>query len=136
VVSELLVRATLQLDTEPSGDSSEAILVLSKLAYLAPCHSIQLLALLARGDAPMTLGSSSCGISSPCSAARAHDPNSGPVTVLCSPRSAGRYPGPVGRASLSRPRRCCPGTGGSWPAPEPTRTADQGDHHWTRSCSS
>jgi transposase len=51
----LLVRATLLLDTEPPGDPSEAIFGAVQLAYLTLCRSIQLLALLARGDAAKDL---------------------------------------------------------------------------------
>jgi hypothetical protein len=111
--------------------------VLSKLAYLTLCRSIQLLALLTRGDAAEDLEILvCCATSLACCAARSHVPNSGPATVPCSPRSAGCYPGPVGRASSSGQRRSCAGTGGSWPTRGPTRTADQGDRQLVRSCSS
>jgi len=53
--------------------------------------------------------------------------------VPYSSRSAGCYPGPAGRAFSSRPRSSCAGTGGSWPAPGPTRTARQAGRRWTRS---
>jgi putative transposase len=50
--------------------------VLSKLAYLAVCCSIQLLVRLARGDAAKTSRFSSCAISSRCCVARHHAPGS------------------------------------------------------------
>jgi hypothetical protein len=108
-------------------------LVLSKLAYLTLCRSIQLLALLARGDAAKDLEILVLRHQLAVLRRQSTRPNSSPPTVPCSPRSAGCYPGPVGRASSSRPRRSCAGTGGSWPAPGPTRPARQAGRRWTRS---
>jgi hypothetical protein len=73
--------------------------VLSRLAYLLLCRSIQLLALLARSEAAKDLRSSSCVTNSPCSAAKSHVPSSNPPTELCSLQSAGCYPEPAGPAS-------------------------------------
>jgi hypothetical protein len=51
VTCGLLVRVGRQLGTLGPVDSPEAVPVLSKLAYLAVCRSMQALVLLARGDA-------------------------------------------------------------------------------------
>jgi hypothetical protein len=72
---------------------------MSKLAYLALCRSIQLLVLLARGDAAKDLESWCSATNSPCSAAESHGPGSSPPTAPCSPRSAAPYPAPAGPAS-------------------------------------
>jgi hypothetical protein len=55
VASELLVRATLRSTLSPLSTPRRPSLVLSRLAYLTLCRSIQLLALLARGDAAKDL---------------------------------------------------------------------------------
>ena len=52
--------------------------MLPKLTYLALYSTIQLLALLARGDAARTWRSWSCATSSPSSDASSHDPSSSP----------------------------------------------------------
>jgi putative transposase len=67
--------------------------VVSRLAYLALCRSVQLLVLLARGDAARTWRSSCCATSSRCSAARSPAPGWNPATGRCSPRlPRGRWP--------------------------------------------
>src|SRR5215218_8933255 len=72
---------------------------MSKLAYLALCRSIQLLVLLARGDAAKDLESWCSATNSPCSAAKSHVPGPSPPTAPRSPRSAAPYPAPAGPAS-------------------------------------
>lgn len=67
--------------------------MLSKLAYLTLCRSVQALVLLARGDAAKNLGSWCWATSSPSFAARSHDPGSSPPTGPCWPRSAACCPG-------------------------------------------
>jgi putative transposase len=86
--------------------------VLSKLAYLTVCRSIQLLVLLARGDGAKDLEI----------LVLRHQ-----LTVLCRQTPRPRLeltdrallaavsrvlPEPAGRASSSGRRRCCAGTGG------------------------
>jgi hypothetical protein len=68
---------------------------MSKLAYLALCRSIQLLVLLARGDAAMDLEILVLRHQLTCSAAKSHVPGSSPPTAPCSPRSAAPYPAPL-----------------------------------------
>ena len=72
---------------------------MSKLAYLALCRSIQLLVLLARGDAAKDLESWCSATNSPCSVAESHVPGPSPPTAPRSPRSAAPYPAPAGPAS-------------------------------------
>jgi hypothetical protein len=110
--------------------------VLSNLAYLTLCRSIQLLVLLARGDAAKDLEILVLRHQLAVLRARPHDPGLNLPTALCSPPSAMRCPGPAGRAFSSGRRRCCAGIGGWSPVPGPTRTAEPGDRHSTRSCSS
>jgi hypothetical protein len=109
--------------------------MLPKLAYLTLCRSIQLLALLGRGDASRTWRSSSYATSSVCCAARFHALGWSPLTAPCSPRSAASSPEPVGRASSSSPTRCCAGIGGWSPAPGPT-LVERDDRHWISRSSS
>ena len=95
---------------------SEVRCRLSNLAYLALCRSIQLLVLLARGDAAKDLEILVLRHQLAVLRARPHDPGSNLPTARCSPRSAVRCPGPAGRASWSGRRRCWAGTGG-WTYP-------------------
>jgi putative transposase len=55
MASELPVRSLMARSCDASADVLGATWVLSKLAYLTPCRSIQLLAMLARGDAAKDL---------------------------------------------------------------------------------
>jgi putative transposase len=111
--------------------------VASNLAYLTLCRCIQLLVLLARGDAAKKLEILVLSVTSwPCCAARTHDPGSNLPTARCLPPLAVPCPGPAGRAFSSGRRRCCAGTGAWSPAPGPTRTVEQGDHHSPRTSSS
>jgi hypothetical protein len=63
--------------------------VLSRLAYLTLCRSIQLLALLARGDAAKDLEILVLRHQLAVLGRQSTRPNWGPATVPCSPRSAG-----------------------------------------------
>jgi hypothetical protein len=111
--------------------------VASNLAYLTLCRCIQLLVLLARGDAAKKLEILVLSVTSwPCCAARTHDPGSNLPTARCLPPLAMPCPGPAGRAFSSGRRRCCAGTDAWSPAPGPTRTVEQGDHHSPRTSSS
>jgi hypothetical protein len=73
--------------------------VLSKLAYLTLCRSIQLLVLLARGEAARIWRSWCSVTSSRCCAAKSRVPASSPPTAFYLRPSAGRCPEPAGRAS-------------------------------------
>jgi hypothetical protein len=84
----------------------------SKLAYLTLCRSIQLLVLLARGDAAKDLELLVLRHQLVVSAARPHVPSWSPPTEPCSPRSAASCQGLAGRASSFGWRRCCAGIGG------------------------
>jgi putative transposase len=77
--------------------------VLSNLAYLTLCRSIQLLALLARGPPPRTWRSSSWATNSPCSAAKSHVPSSNPPTAPCSPAVSRVLPRPRWSCFLVQP---------------------------------
>jgi hypothetical protein len=63
--------------------------VLSKLAYLALCRSIQLLVLLARGDAAKDLEILVLRHQPPCCVGRSDVPGSSLPTASCLRRSAG-----------------------------------------------
>ena len=84
----------------------------SKLAYLTLCRTIQLLVLLARGDAAKDLELLVLRHQLVVSAARPHVPRWSPPTEPCSPRSAGCCQGLAGRASSFGRRRCYAGIGG------------------------
>ena len=109
--------------------------MLPKLAYLTLCRSIQLLALLARGDASKDLEILVLRTSSVCCAARFHALGWSPLTAPCSPRSAASSPESAGRASSSSPTRCCVGIGGWSPARGPT-LVERDDRHWISRSSS
>jgi hypothetical protein len=85
---------------------------------------------------PRTWRSWCSATSSPCSAGRPHAPSFNPPTAPCLPPSAASCPEPAGPASSSPRRRCCAGTDAWSPAPGPTRTVAQGDHHSPRTSSS
>ena len=74
--------------------------MLSKLAYLALCRSIQLLVLLARGDTRKDLEILVLRQQLAVLRRQIACPSSSPPTALCSPRSAGHCRAPAGRASL------------------------------------
>ena len=110
--------------------------MLSTFAYLTLCRSIQLLVLLARGDAAKDLELLVLRHQLAVLAARPHVPGWSPLTGRCWPRSAGCYLEAVGRVSSCSPRRYYAGTGGWSQGRGPTRTAGQDDHRLIRSCSS
>jgi hypothetical protein len=116
--------------------ASEARCVLSKFAYLTLCRSIQLLVLLARGDAAKDLEILVLRHQLTVLRRQTPRPRFEPADRAVLAAISRALPGPAGRASSSSPRRCWAGTGGWSPAPGPTRTAEPGDRHWTRSCSS
>jgi hypothetical protein len=110
--------------------------VLPRLAYLALCRSIQLLVLLAHSEAAKKLEILVLRHQLAVLRRQPHAPSSSPPTAPCLPPSAASCPEPAGPASSSPRRRCCAGTGAWSPAPGPTRTVEQGDHHSPRTSSS
>jgi hypothetical protein len=113
--------------------AAEAIpgVIEARLPHAVP--SIQLLRLVARGDAAKDLEILVSATSSPSCAARSHDSGWRPPTGRCSPRSAACSPGPAGRASsCSRRRWGLAPAAGRWrldlPAPpDGPATAGPGD---------
>ena len=106
--------------------------MLSKLAYLTLCRSIQVLVLLVRGDAAKDLEILVLRHQLAVLRRQTHAPGWSRLIGPCSLRSAGRCPEPVGRASSYSPTHCCAGTDGWSPAPGPTRTARPAVHRWTK----
>ena len=97
--------------------------MLPRLAYLTLCRSIQLLTLLARGDAAKDLEILVLRHQLTVLRRQTPRPKLSPPTGPCSLPSAASCPEPAGRVSSSGRRRCCAGTGASSPVPGPTRTA-------------
>ena len=104
------------------------------LAYLSLRRSIQLLVLLARGDAASS--SWCCATSSASFVAKSHDLRSSPRTAPCWLRSVACCPDPAGPASSSSPRRYCVGTAAWSPDREHSRVMATADHRWTTTSSS
>ena len=123
VAYELPVRVYGSAWWHPAAPAGEAILMLSKLAYLTLCRSIQLLVLLARGDAAKDMELLVLRHQLVVLRRQTHVPSWSPPTEPCSPRSAASCQGLAGRASPLDRRRYCAGTGGWSPVPGPTRTA-------------
>jgi hypothetical protein len=110
--------------------------VLPRLAYLTLCRSIQLLVLLARGDAAKDLEIlvlrhqlAVLRRQTPRPKLEAADRALMAAISRVLPRS--RCP-----ASSSGRRRCCDDTDAWSPAPGPSRTIRPDDHRWTRRYSS
>jgi hypothetical protein len=110
--------------------------VLPKLVYLSLCRTIQLLALLARGDAAKDLEILVLRHQLAVLRLRFHDPGWSPPTVPCLPPSAACCAGPADPASSSSPRRCCAGTAAWSPARGRIPTVDPAVRRWTNTCSS
>jgi hypothetical protein len=110
--------------------------VVSKLAYLAVCRSIQLLVLLARGDAAKDL--EILVLRHQLTVLRRQLPRPKLEPADRAPLAAISRALPRSRWScfLSSPRRCCAGTGGWSPARGPIRVARPAAHRWTMRCSS
>jgi hypothetical protein len=104
------------------------------LAYLTLCRSIQLLALLARGDAAKDLEILVLRQQLTVLRRQLPRPRLEPADAPCSPRSAASCRATAGRASSSSPRRCGAGTAAWSPAPGPTRIAATDDRPWTMGC--
>jgi hypothetical protein len=103
--------------------------MLSKLAYLMLCRSIQVLVLLVRGDTAKDL--EILVLRHQLAVLRPQAPGWSRLIGPCSPRQPGAAPSPVGRASSCNPTHGCAGTDGWSPAPGPTRTARPAGHRWT-----
>jgi hypothetical protein len=102
--------------------------VLPKLAYLSLCRSIQLLALLARGDAAKDL--EMLVLRHQLTVLRRQTPR--PKLELADRALLAAIsrvlPGLAGRASSSSPTLCCAGIADLSPAPGPTRTPTPAGH--------
>jgi hypothetical protein len=109
--------------------------VLSKLAYLTLCRWIQLLVLLARGDAAKDLEILVLRHQLTVLRRQVARPRLEPADRALLAALSRVLPRAAGRASSSSPTRCCAGTGGWSPAPGPTRTTEPGDRHSTSNCS-
>jgi len=110
--------------------------VLSKFAYLTLCRSIQLLVLLARGDAAKDLEILVLRHQLAVLRRQTKQPRLDPADRAVLAAISRALPVPAGRASSSSPRRCCAGTGAWSPAPGPTHAADQDDRRWITTFSS
>jgi len=110
--------------------------VLSKLAYLALCRSIQALALLARGDAAKDL--EILVLRHQLAVRRRQIPRPKLETADRALLAALSRVLPRDRWSCCfvKPETLMPGTAGSSLARGPTHTADQGGLHWTGTSSS
>jgi putative transposase len=86
--------------------------VLPRLAYLTLCRSIQLLALLARGDAAKDLEILVLRHQLTVLRRKAPRPKLEPADRALLAAISRVLPQPVGPASSSRHRRCCAGIGG------------------------
>jgi hypothetical protein len=96
--------------------------MLSKLADLTQCRSLQLLVLLARGDAAKDMEILVLRHQLKVLRRQTPRPKLEPA-ARCSPRSAASCQDLAGPAPLFGRRRCCAGIGGWSPVPGPTRTA-------------
>jgi putative transposase len=110
--------------------------VLSKLAYLMLCRSIQLLVLLARGDTTKDLEILVLRHQLAVLRRQVSRPRLEPADRALLAALSGALPRSRWSCFLVKPAHCCAGTGGWSPARGPTHIADQVDRHSTRSCSS
>jgi hypothetical protein len=110
--------------------------VLPKLAYLTLCRSIQLLVLLARGDAAKDLELLVLRHQLTVLHRQVPRPRLEPADRALLAAVSRILPSRAGRVSSSSRRRCCAGIGGSSPARGPIRTARQAGHGWTSTSSS
>jgi hypothetical protein len=106
--------------------------VLSKLTYVALCRSIQLLVLLARGDATKDLELLVLRHQLAVLRRQTPRPRLEPADRALLAAVSRVLPRSAGPASSSSPRRCCAGTGAWLPAVGPTRTARGAGRRWTR----
>jgi hypothetical protein len=123
VAYELPVRVHGSVWWHLAALAGEAILMVSKLAYLTLCPSIQLLVLLARGDAAKDMEILVLRHQLKVLRRQTPRPKLEPPIARCSPRSAASCQGLAGPAPSLERRRCCAGIGGWSPVPGPPRTA-------------
>jgi len=116
--------------------TAEVTLVLSKLAYLTLCRSIQLLTLLARGDAAKDLEILVLRHQLAVLRRQSPRPTFKPADRSLLAAISRVLPRTDGSVFFVSPRRCCAGIGGWSLAPGPTRIARPAGHRWTRRCSS
>jgi hypothetical protein len=109
--------------------------VLSKLAYLTLCRSIQLLALLADGDAAKELEILALRHQLAVLRRQTPRPTLEPADRALLAAISRVLPRSRWSCSWSGRRRCCAGTDASSPVPGPTRTSPD-DHRWTTTSSS
>ena len=106
--------------------------MLSKLASLTLCRSIEVLMLLARGDAEKDL--EILVLRHQLTVLRRHTPcpRLEPADRALLAAVSRALPENAGRAFSRSPTRCCAGTAASSQAPGPTRIADQDDPRSTQ----
>ena len=105
--------------------------MLSRLAYLTLRRSIQLLVLLARGDAAkdleiLLLRHQLCVLRRQTPRPRLEPADRALLAAVSRVLPRSRW-----SCFLVTPRRCCAGTGDWSPTPGPTRTARPAGRHWT-----
>jgi hypothetical protein len=110
--------------------------VLPRLAYLTLCRSIQLLALLAHGDAAKDLELLVLRHQLIVLRRQTPRPKLQPADRALLTAVSRILPSRAGRVSSSSRRRCCAGTGVWSPARGPTHNVEQGDPRSTRTSSS
>jgi putative transposase len=110
--------------------------VLPRLAYLALCRSIQLLVLLAHSEAAKDLEILVLRHQLAVLRRQTSRPKLEPADRTLLAAVSRVLPRASWSCFLVTRRRCCAGTGAWSPAPGPTRTVEQGDHHSPRTSSS
>jgi len=110
--------------------------MLSKLAYLTLCRSIQLLALLTRGDAAKDLEILVLRHQLAVLRRQSTRPKLGPSDRALLAAVSRVLPRSRWSCFLVTPETLLRWPGGSWPGRGPTRIARQAGRHWTRMSSS
>jgi hypothetical protein len=135
VACELEVRSSLGFGALTIFVHGEAHLMLPKLAYLTLCRSIQLLALLGRGDASKDLEILVLRHQLSVLRRQVPRPRLEPTDRALLAALSRAAPNPLVVLSSSSPTRCCAGIGGWSPAPGPI-LVDRDDRHWISRSSS
>jgi hypothetical protein len=117
----------------PDNPGSER---LSKLAYLTVCRSIQLLALLARGEAAKDLEILVLRHQLTVLQRQASWPKLEPADRALLAAISRVLPRDRWSASSTHLRRCSAGIAASSRGDGPIRVAAKGDRHWTMACNS
>ena len=110
--------------------------MLSKLAYLTLCRSTQLLALLARGDTTKDLEILVPRLQLAVLRRQVARPKLQPADRALLAGLSRVLPRSRWSCFFGNRTRCCAGTTAWSLAPGPTRTAEPGDRHLIRNCSS